>query len=553
MKKILIVNLRRLGDVYSTGHLISSLSANVDCEISLLTYEESTKAATNLNHVKDIYTIDRQELITITTNKLFTDSMALDKLVGSLAPIKEQHWDMIINYSNDMVSSYLCSYLKSSTDNITGVHFDENRNVLTNNMWEIIFNDVITTTKLSPVHFVDCYHKMCGVSYEQNATRLSLNLTHNQTAQSNIEEIKKGHVNSNNTKTIAIQLTSSNSSKNISRETTVQYLKLLVESGDFIPMLLIAPNTEERTAAESINNEFNDELIVVESDLSALASVVANVDLLVTPDTVTKHIADLANSPVIEISLGESPFLKQGSYNPNGLILTDVIGERTFSKTSNEANAETNITAIDLFATTIFHFSTSKNIKPILSKNVTLYKTTRDDLGINFTPIAGTIDSKSEIQRLMSRQFISSLVDQVEISDIYNRVIELSSSAANEWCQNEKTIITETMKDILGTLRSLLQNIETKRSSREFIMNLGKLINHCEHESVTQIAVLIFKTKIESISAKTFEENAKAVEHLLYELKSNVQKNLNSIKTLEDKINETKKEDFMQRNNPQLG
>ncbi len=59
----------------------------------------------------------------------------------------------------------------------------------------------------------------------------------------------------------------------------------------------------------------------------------------------------------------------------------------------------------------------------------------------------------------------------------------------------------------------------------------------------------MFKTKIESINAKTFEENAKEVEVLLYELKTDVQKVLHCIKKLEDNISTQKKEEFMNRTN----
>jgi len=64
--------------------------------------------------------------------------------------------------------------------------------------------------------------------------------------------------------------------------------------------------------------------------LQAVASVLMNIDLLVTPDTAIKHIADLTDTPVIEVSLGHAPFLKQGSYNCESLILSDDITTREF-------------------------------------------------------------------------------------------------------------------------------------------------------------------------------------------------------------------------------
>ena len=83
-------------------------------------------------------------------------------------------------------------------------------------------------------------------------------------------------------------------------------------------------------------------------------------------------------------------------------------------------------------------------------------------------------------------------------------------------------------------------------------MNLGKLITHAESSSIVQIPVTMFKTKIESINSKSFEENAKEVELLLYDLKSDIQKILLCIKNLEDRISLQKKAEFINRGTDQV-
>lgn len=550
MKKTLIINLRRLGDVYSTGHLISSLKAEGEVEVSVLVYKETSKAAHNLAGVSEIFEIDRQELITIMNNKLFTDSYALDQLYSSLQPIKTTKWDNIINFSNDITGAYLCSYLEKSSQSVVGVHFNEQRNVVTQNLWEIIFNDILTTVHQSPIHFIDCYHKMLNTPVVSTENKVKLNETHYNTTKDQLTAIKSSvAVDGVNPKTIGIQLSTSSSTKNINEATTVEFIKLLNQMGEFVPLILIAPTNEERTLANQLNAYFDDELIVVEADLNALASVIANIDLLVTPDTVTKHVADLTNTPCIEISMGEAPFLKQGTYRDGSFILTDSISKRTFK---SDPNFITNIKASDIFSSVLYHFSNAKSIKPILSDDITLYRATHNQNGTNYVPVAGTIEFNTEILRLMSKQFINSLTSGEESESLYSDILSLGSNAVSNWCQGEKIIVTEIMKDLLGTLRSLLQSVETKRNSREFVVNLGKLMNHCETTSVSQIATLIFKTRIESINAKSFEENAKEVETLLYELKTNLQKNLSCIKNLEDKIHFQKKEDFMQKSSPAM-
>lgn len=550
MKNILIINLRRIGDVYSTGHLLNSLSTNKENSVSLLVYKESEKAATNLKNVSSLHVIDRKEIITLKSNKLFSDGFSIERLFNQLQSIKKQKWDEIINYSNDLVGAYICSYLKESSDKIIGVHFNENRNVVTNSDWEILFNDVLPSVKYAPMHFVDCYHKMIGVKSNLIGEKIITDPAHNATVFSNMSTIRKGLSTAESaSKIIGLQLKTADANKDIPEETLTQLIQLIRQNDEFIPVVLIAPTEEERKHAATINQKFNNELVVIEADLRAVASVLMNLDILVTPDTAIKHIADLTETPVLEISLGYAPFLKQGSYSAGSLILTDFINDRNFKRVKNQSTegAKTNIKAQDIMSSLMYHFTKTKSIRPRLSNDVTLYTCSFDHLGARYSVVAGTVDAQTEIHRLMSRQLINVVYDECESVDIYNDVIDFGIAAATNWSTTEKTNITNVMKDLLGTLRSLLQSQENRKSAKDFVNHLGKLIAHAEVSSLIQIPVTMFKTKIESINAKTFEENSKEVEILLYDLKADIQKILLCIKKLEDNILIQKKEEFMNR------
>ncbi len=549
MKKILIINLRRIGDVYTSGHLINSLVATQENTVSLLVYKESSLAAQNLKNISSLHTIDRKEIITLKTNKLFSDGFALEQLFNQLEEIKMTKWDEIINYSNDIVGAYLCSYLRNSTAKMVGVHFSQERNIVTNNDWEILFNDILPVVKYAPVHFVDCYHKMMECALNREGEKLITNPENNALAFSNISTIRKNQKGSERTaKVIGIQLKTADTSKDIPENIIAELILMLKNNIELVPVLLIAPIDEERRYAKEINDKFDNSLVVIEADLTAIASVLMNIDLLITPDTAIKHIADLAETPVLEISLGHAPFLKQGSYSAGSLILTDIITERNFTKSEQTDSSNCNyITAQDIVATVLYFFSKSKTLRPNLSNDVTLYTCTFDKLGARYSVVAGTVDAQTEIHRLMSRQLINILYDHNESMEIYDDITDFGMVAGSTWSAKEKSNVTNVMRDLLGTLRSLLQSMENKKGSRDFVMNLGKLIAYTETNSLVQIPVAMFKTKIESIKAKTFDDNAKEVEVLLYDLKSDIQKVLHCIKQLEDKISAQRKADFIGR------
>jgi ADP-heptose:LPS heptosyltransferase len=549
MKKVLIINLRRIGDVYTTGHLINSMANAENTSISMLVYKETENAAKNLKNISSLHAIDRKEIITLKSNKLFSDGFAFELLFRQIEIIKKQKWDEIINFSNDLVGAYLCSYLKNSARKIVGIHFNENRNIITNNNWELLFNDVLSTVKYAPVHFIDCYHKMVGVTHKTDGEKVITNSSHNTKALSNINMLRKNHtIGISSTKIVGIQIKTSDTAKDIPESIMIDLITLMREASELIPVILIAPFEDERQLAIDLNSKFNNELNIIEADLEAVSSVLMNLDILITPDTAIKHIADLTETPVLEISLGYAPFLKQGSYAAGSLILTDILIERNFNKSETKNQVQTNIKAVDIISSLLYFFAKTKSIRPRLSNDVTLYSCSFDKLGARYSVVAGSVNAQLEIHRLMTRQLINSLYDGNESSEIYSDVADFGTTAASTWCANEKTKLTEVTKDLLGTLRTLIQSQETKKGSREFINNLGKLISHSENFSIMQIPVMMFKTKIEAINSTTFEENVREVEVLLYELKTNVQKVLETIKNLDGMIGLMKKEEFSSKN-----
>ncbi len=494
--------------------------------------------------------IDRAEIATLKANKLFSDGFALELLFNQIKDIRGSHWNTILNYSNDTVGAYLSSYFKQNADQVTGVHFSEDRNLVIQNDWELVFNEVLSTVKYSPIHFVDCYHRMMNVPFIKGAEQLATNPNHNEAAFANIGHIRKTYGEGANTKVIGIQPVTSEECKNIPFDTLCDFISALNETNEFVPLLLIAPIEKEREYAERINAVFENKLIIVEADLQAIASVLMNVDLLVTPDTVIKHIADLCDTPVLEISLGYAPFLKQGTVNSDNLILTPKITERSFERKSFDVNRIPDesfaLRASDIYASILYYFGT-RTSPPHLSENVTLYNVERDKLGVNYRAVGGDFDAQIEISRMMSRLTVSQLFDGETEEDLYSYLTHCDAREVTAWIEHEKTNETAVMRDLLGTLRSLLQTQENKKFAKEFVFNLGRLIANCENEFLTAVPTLIFRSKIEALGGNSLSKNIKEIEALIYELKSDIQQILNCIKKLEAQELQAKKNAFVQK------
>lgn len=554
MKKILIINLKRLGDVYTTSHLINSILAeSPTSEISLLVYEESLQAAQNIKGVSQIHSIDRKKIITLSASQIFSDALSFERLYQAVRPMQEIQWDEVINYSNDSVSTLISSSLSNTiTGRKIGPSFDTRHCLQVNSDWDHVFNDIMTQTPHVPIHFQDCYHKMCDVELFSEGEKVKFNPKHNQNAFKNLKKLRSHFSEDTNINLVGLQLTSSAEEKAPHRETYVQLIKKMMRTNLYVPILLVAPTESDREIAKEINSQFQNRLVVAEADLSALASVMINLDFVITPDTVTKHIADLTETPCLEISLGEAPFLKQGTRFSKSFILTCSLSKRIFSNKLPNTNIENIrdqrdlINAQDIFAC-LDYILQDDEFKPRLSNHVSLYTPVQDSLGLRYDVVGGEVPYQQELQRLLHRVYLAALLNdpaENDMKDAIQKILELSRDSIDNksWLENEKSLGSHTTRDLLSTLRSLLVCQDNPKKITDFIYALDQLLTHCDDMSMSSMATQLFKGRLEALGRASLSQNIKQVESVLYQLKTDLQLSFSCIKDIENVIQEDRRQ-----------
>ncbi len=530
-KNILIINLKRFGDIYLSTQIIDSIVATDSLiNVEILVYSEFSKVVKTIQNISRTHTIDREKVISFKNNPVYSDAFSINELFKSLEPLKKKKWDKIINYSNDHVSTYIASYL-ASDDNCLGVSFNEKNIIKYSSRWAIVFIDLLTTYKHTPINFTDCLHNLVGVKKSVGVNHIITSEKHNSTAFENIERIRKKETlvektgknkgKKSSLKIIGIQLTSSQENKNIPFETMVSLIGMLLDDPNKYPVLLIAPNEEERRYVNRINEYFDNKLITIESDFIALSSVLANIDLLITPDTVVKHLADLLKTPLVEVSLGSGPFLKQGSNNPGSFILTDTVENRSWF--SGGPTMKTAILAEDIFNAVSIYFNPTLESALKFSSNVTLYRVILDSQGTTYYPICGEVDASLESLRLMSRYVLFSLMESKNLVDIEEMVVSQPTESIKDLVKYSREHIVVVTKLILNTLRCLLKTKDGAKHGQAFLDTLNELLAECDSQKLVAIPIIFFRAKLEALTSTTVEQNITDVESLLYELKSNIQ------------------------------
>lgn len=543
MKNILIINLRRYGDILSTGHLINSiLTKEKDASISLLIYEEFQGITKLLKNISQVFTIKRNDILTLKKNALFNDGLAIDQFAHDINNLKKINWSKIINYSNDPISSYLTSYINNlNQSSFYGVSYNHHNLLSYSNGWATVFNDILPTFRFTPFNFVDVYHRLSETIFISEGEKILTRPAHNKMAFDNISKIRKSAGNGTELKIIGIQLKTSDVSKDIPFGEIVKLVDLLLNNPEYYPILLVAPTEEEKSYANRINKYFNNTLVSVEADFLALSSVLLNLDLLVTPDTVIKHLADLLETPLVEVSLGQSPFFKQGTINPHSIILTDLVSSRNFRIEKNK-EPETNITGHDIYNAVKCFFDPRLDNTLTFTSKVSLYRPIKDDVGINYTCTSGTKDHLFDLSRSMSRVALLKILKvNINTKIHYQNIILEHRHKLKEWMETQKIEISEASKCLLSALRNLLSIKEKKAGGKDFAHSLEILLDICNTNSLASLATLIFRSKIDNLSSSTMEQNIKDVELLLFELKSNLQIIMESTRELESLFYEDKK------------
>lgn len=528
--KFVIVNFKRFGDIFQSAHLVSSIKKeHPKSEIHYVCFQETMAAAQVINHIDKIHTIHRKKITTYLNNPIYSDGLAFNTLENDLAKLVLGSGDSVINYSNDMISSYITSFLTSGTDtNYFGIRFSKLNTVEYSCDNAIILNDILTSYAPSPYSLNDAYHKLLSLKEEGLDNKIKTNSKHDESASLNLQRLRcTKNLNPDKVKIIGIQVCSSSSLKDMSLDTITELVSLINESPDLVPMLMVAPTKEEKQRADIVNAHFDNTLVSVESDFNALPSVLNNIDLLITPDTSVKHLADALNVKTLEVSLGFSPFLKQGSINLSSVVFTLEPSTRIFKENSLiESDTILNnkkITGKVIFNKACQMLGVSKQEEHLEDDQV-CYKPIRNTDGRYLLPIDGKINSTFELRRVLTRSLIQSMTTKQSDSSFLLRFSQaFEKGELKEFSANEKNDLSGVTKELLSTLRALVATQENTQDASIFIDTLEQLLSRCHSSSVSAIPLLFFRAKIETIQSQSLSENLKELEANLYELKKNIQ------------------------------
>lgn len=503
MKSILVTSLNDEVNLIQASHLVNAIRKDdPHAEVSLLTFKDLESAARTVANVRELHFIDRFKIEHLKSGALYSDAFAINTLVENLFKILESDWDQVINFSNDEISAYLAPMLKAAS--IAGSSVSRLGTAATSDRWAAYRNFYKPAVTEETIDSLTCSHHSAGVPLSLEGQRIAINPDFTMVASQNFARIRSGK-NAGDAIIVGVNLSPSEEGEFYSAEFLTDLIETLESSVEYKPVLLLRGKSEEKFLVDALNKRFQNSLISINMDITAMPSVLANLDYLVTKPNLASCLADAMETKVIE-----TPQESQANFaGSEGNFVVRVLAD---SQTVDDV---------------VFLLNQENDtILPMGSQNTQnkIYVNAKDDLGLFRTLIRGPIDLNSELTYHISRCYHYALlgypVDQKLIDHLRDNTTREELTAFTGKCKEE---ITSVVKVLLATLRSLQSIKQSEKNTPKFVQYLDQLMLFGKQGNIAQAAVALFEASIENISFTSAEKNMEAIEKSLFGLKKDLQ------------------------------
>lgn len=273
-RPILLIQLRRLGDLILTFPLLESLQKKFSAHPLLFAAEET------------FY----KELSPLLPNVQFFPASALPSL-------SQTKYEMLINFESRLEAARCAA--KAEADLKIGFQIDENGAQSISGFWQLYRSSLTQNNRHNTFHWADL-------------NRLDLFWPLEPILPAKKVQLKSGR--------IGLFIGASEAAKKPDVNFWASLVRLLLAKG-FRPLLL--GGTAEISAGEEIakRTKLEKANFCGKTSLIQLTKLIESLDLLITPDTGPMHLADWLKVPVFNLSLGNVNAHETGPMRPGQLIM----------------------------------------------------------------------------------------------------------------------------------------------------------------------------------------------------------------------------------------
>ncbi|MBW2090688.1 MAG: glycosyltransferase family 9 protein [Deltaproteobacteria bacterium] len=320
---LLVIQLARFGDFLQTTPLLAALKARYpNSRLTVLVNSDQAGLAETNPNIDKILTVNLGKLAAVAQSEISLPKK-LKYISESIKTLKKQEYDLLINLNTSRIAALLGSLIPAKKRE--GSHFGQDRKRLLTAPWTGFIMNLMTCRRLIRFNLVDLL-----TTYAGNGAQPSKGLTYPLTFENTrLADNLLGSCHAG--PLIGYQL----GSRHETRQWPAEYFaalgaKQITEDG---AQLVLIGTDAERSLAEKFMAEIEQIKpqakarilnLMGQTTIPALAGVLDRLDLLVTTDTGSMHLAAAVGTPILALFMGPAYCHETGPYGPGHLIIQTV-------------------------------------------------------------------------------------------------------------------------------------------------------------------------------------------------------------------------------------
>lgn len=324
-KRVLLINITRMGDLVQMGTLLQRLQHEwPGAEVDLVVDHRFAPVAKLLPHLRHIVAYDFHRLVDESRAQTKDVVTLYQDMTRWAAPLVEARYDRVVNLTFNRRSGLLTSYVGAKE--IRGIAAPKDGDVTIHNPWMAYLTDVHHERRFNHFNLVDIY--ALGGSGTGPFAPLSLNIAPDTAEWARHFLAPHG---GHQTSWVAVQVGASDPMKAWRAELFGQTLAALSRQA---PVGYVFIGTEEERKAIHLAQTTYRKAggtaplcdAAGKTTLPQLAAVLSQCRLLLTNDTGPMHLAVGVGTPVIDLSVGHVDFRETGPYGPGHWMIQPDLG-----------------------------------------------------------------------------------------------------------------------------------------------------------------------------------------------------------------------------------
>jgi lipopolysaccharide heptosyltransferase II len=315
MKRILVINFTRMGDIVQTSPLIAGLLHKWEQpQIDLLVMRGFRSIAEMIPGVARVLLWDQDESVSrIVRGDSVADIYRYHQ--DFIDSLREHNYDLIINVTHSNESAVLLRALRGVQKR--GIVLDDLGRKLTSHPWIDYFFNVTANRGFNDFNLVDIYRRI-GDLGPGEGNRLQLQVTDEERKQASVLLADLSKINK---PLFAMQPGANRDNRRWPAERYAALTRRLYEECDVTPLLI--GSAAERELTEKISSLAKVPVcnLAGETSISQLAAVLERCELLISNDTGSMHIAAAVDTPTVALFLATALPQETGAYTESTIIL----------------------------------------------------------------------------------------------------------------------------------------------------------------------------------------------------------------------------------------